>query len=278
VISEQWEGEFDFHYLSDHELYSEETSISNLASAASKAQKAKFRFPSSDPKENQVIDNRTPEQKMADILRTWSQLLTVEETQVWNEISRRDLTRDILTSDSGLRTTKSIIDREIRQFRQLAAGKKSEMLKTLQRLPEELLLPVDNQSQPSDPSDILEATPNPLSFNESPAVSYLDSEFISNYCEPLTDIQVEKPIIQILKSNLDYSNLKNICTTQVLNVRDQFNNRVKLQKIFRKNSRLLFQYMLLLKTQCTLTRRISSAFDKLLKFKKILFILISEQV
>ena len=78
MISEQWEGEFDFHYFGDHELFSSEvTSISNLASAASKAQKAKFRFPSSDPKENQVIDNRTPEQKMADILRTWSQLLTV---------------------------------------------------------------------------------------------------------------------------------------------------------------------------------------------------------
>ena len=116
-------------------------SSSNLASAASKAQKAKFCFPKSDPSENQVIDNRTAEQKMSDILRTWSQLLTVEETQVWNEISRRDLTRDILTPGSGLRTTKSIIDREIRQFRQIDAGKKSEMLKALQQLPE---LPLDN--------------------------------------------------------------------------------------------------------------------------------------
>ena len=140
------------------------TSHAQLASAASKAQKAKFCFPSSDPQANQVIDSRTLEQKMADILRTWSQLLTREETQVWNEISERDLSRDI-SLKSGLHTTKSIIDREIRQFRQIAAGKKSEMLKTLQRLPEELLLPEDNQSQPSDPSDILEATPNPLSFN-----------------------------------------------------------------------------------------------------------------
>ena len=154
---------------------------------------------------------------MADILRTWSQLLTRDETQVWNDISERDLSRDI-SLKSGLRTTKSIIDREIRQFRQIAAGKKSEMLKTLQRLPEELLLPVDNQSQPSDPSDILEATPNPLSFNESPAVSYLDPEFISNYSNPLTGVQVEKPITQKVKSDIDYSNLQNICTNQVLNV------------------------------------------------------------
>ena len=180
-------------------------SSSNLASAASKAQKAKFRFPSSDPSENQVIDNRTAEQKMSDILRTWSQLLTVEETQVWNEISRRDLTRDILTPGSGLRTTKSIIDREIRQFRQIDAGKKSEMLKALQQLPE---LPLDNDPQPID---IPEATPNPLSGNELPAVSNLDPEFISNYCDPINNIQVEKPIIQTIKSDMDYFSLKNKC-------------------------------------------------------------------
>ena len=58
VISELWEGEFDFHYFSDHELFINEiTSHVHLASAASKAQKAKFWFPSSDPQANQVIDN-----------------------------------------------------------------------------------------------------------------------------------------------------------------------------------------------------------------------------
>ena len=110
MISELWENEFDFHFFSDHELFdnsnevtshaqlasaavkaqkefdfhffgdhepfsnsNEVTSNAQLASAAIKAQKAKFRFPSSDPQENQVIDTRTPEQKMADILRIWSQ-------------------------------------------------------------------------------------------------------------------------------------------------------------------------------------------------------------
>ena len=172
MIYEHWENEFDFHFFSDHELFDNSnevtsnaqlassavkaqkefdfhfsddneplsnsegvTSHAQLASAAIKAQKAKFRFPSSDPKENQVIDTRTPEQKMSDILRIWSQLLTKDETQIWNEISNRDLSRDI-SLKSGLRTTKSIIDREIKQFRQIAASKKSEMLQTLQQLPE----------------------------------------------------------------------------------------------------------------------------------------------
>ena len=94
-----------------------------------------------------------------------------------------------------------IIDHEIHQFRQIDAGKKSEMLKALQQLPE---LPLDNNPQPVDPTDIPEATPHPLSGNELPAVSNLDPGFISNYCDPLINIQVEKPIIQTIKSDIDY--------------------------------------------------------------------------
>ena len=178
MISEHWENEYDFHFLSDHELFensnemtcnaqlaavkaqiefdfhfSDEneplsisegvTSHSQLASAAVKAQKAKFRFPSSDPADNQVIDTRTPEQKMSDILRIWSQLLTKDETKIWNEISNRDLTNDI-SLKSGLRTTKSIIASEIKKFRE-NASEKSEMLRTLKKLPEGLLLPDSEQ-------------------------------------------------------------------------------------------------------------------------------------
>jgi hypothetical protein len=102
----------------------------------------------------------------------------------------------------------------------------------------------------------------------SPAVNYLEPEFISNYSTPLPGTQVEQSVNQKVKSN-NYSNLYDTCTKQVLNVRDEFNNRVKLQTIFRKNHRLLFLYMILLKTKCTLTCRISSAFSKLLKFKRI---------
>ena len=120
-----------------------------------------------------MIDNRTAEKKMSDILRIWSQVLTREETQVWNKIRERDLSKDI-SLKSGLRTPKSIIDQEIKQFRQISAGKKCDMLKTLQQLPEDLLSPANDQSQLSDPSDIPETTPNPLLFEESSLISYLD--------------------------------------------------------------------------------------------------------
>ena len=106
--------EFDSHFSIQSETLSvndEITSHSKLASAAVKAQKAKFRFPKMDPADNVVTCTRTPEQKMSDILRIWSQLLTKDETKIWNEISHRDLSKDV-SLKSGLRTTKSIIASE----------------------------------------------------------------------------------------------------------------------------------------------------------------------
>ena len=111
MISELWDNEYDFHFMCDYQMYNNEVNAqSQLASAAVKAQRAKFRFPRSDPQESDIQDTRTSEQKMSDILRIWSQWLTKDETHVClNTISERDLSRDI-SLKSGLRTCKSIID------------------------------------------------------------------------------------------------------------------------------------------------------------------------
>ena len=236
--------EFDSHFSVQSEPLSISegvTSHSKLASAAVKAvkaQKAKFRFPSSDPADNVVIDTRTLEQKMSDILRIWSQLLTKDETKIWNEISHRDLTNDV-SLKSGLRTTKSIIASEIKKFRE-NASEKSQMLRTLKKLPE-LLLPDSEQVQLSDQSDI------PLSIGPQ-TDSYLDPDFISSYCTPSPGTKVDQSVNhQQVKSDINFSNLYDTCTKQVLNKRDEFKNRVKIQTIFKKNHRLLFVYMILLK-------------------------------
>ena len=63
--------------------------------------------------------------------------------------------------------------------------------------------------------------------------------------------------------------MKNVCTKQVLNVRKQCNGKIKLQTIFRKNSKLLLLFVILLRETCQLSRRFSSAFEKLLKSKRI---------
>ena len=92
------------------------------------------------------------------------------------------------------------------------------MLKSLQHLPQDLLLPDSNNSQPVDPANNPESTPQSLLFNESPAVPHLDPEFMSNYCDPPSGIQVEKSINHCVKSDFDYSNLQNICTKQVFHL------------------------------------------------------------
>ena len=86
MITELWENEYDFVYLSDHYLDSASTlnAETNIATAAIRAQKAKFRFPSKDPQISDIVDKRTDSQKMSDILRISSQVLNREEINIWN--------------------------------------------------------------------------------------------------------------------------------------------------------------------------------------------------
>ena len=97
------------------------------------------------------------------------------------------------------------MDREIKQFRQNAASEK--LSQTLKNLPEGLLVPDSKQSQSPDLSDI------PLSIG-SPAVNYLEPEFISNYSTQLPGTQVEQSVDQKVKSD-NYRNLYDTCTKQV---------------------------------------------------------------
>jgi len=148
---------------------------------------------------------------MQDILRIWSQALTPSETAIWNEVSQRDLSKDI-SLKSGLRTPKCVIDREIKKYK-LSAGKKAALSQTLKNIPDHFLPAPTPQAELSDPSDILETKPNPLLLpEEPPAMSYIDADFISNYSELLSKIQEEKPWEQNIQLNKPYITLKNECS------------------------------------------------------------------
>ena len=105
------------------------------AHAASKDIKRKFRFPSHDPSENLIVDDRPDSTKVADILRIWSQVLTPAEAKIWSDIAERDVTKDI-TLRSGLRTPKSMIDCEIKMFKDISNKDKLKMTKLVQNLPQ----------------------------------------------------------------------------------------------------------------------------------------------
>ena len=69
---------------------------------ATPAIKAKFRYPSKDPKPNSVIDTRTASAKVSDMIRIWSQVLREDEQLLWSEMAERDLTKTI-SLPSGMR-------------------------------------------------------------------------------------------------------------------------------------------------------------------------------
>ena len=77
-----------------------------------------------------VDDTRSDSQKVSDILRIWSQIRTPDETLIWNEIAERDLEQTI-SLNSGIRTPKTFIEKDIKAFRDLKETEKSELLKKL---------------------------------------------------------------------------------------------------------------------------------------------------
>ena len=104
-FTEEWENQYDFCYLSPVYYECESNDIS--ACAVSPAKKAKFCFPTKDPAENLVDDIRSDSEKVTDILRIWSQILTSEEKTIWNDIAERDLTHNILfDKDKDTKLTK----------------------------------------------------------------------------------------------------------------------------------------------------------------------------
>ena len=173
-ITENWENEHDFYYINQSDyVYPEQyetPEVSDISTyVVSKATKAKFRFPSKDPDDNTVVDNRNDSEKVKDILRIWSQLLTSDESDIWNEIADRDLTRKI-SLESGIRTPKTFIENEIKAFRNLKAAQKIELIKALDKAPE--FHNTDRESEISQP--VIDSTRLECELD-------VDEEFLSHY-------------------------------------------------------------------------------------------------
>ena len=137
---ENWENGHDFCFISDkhYEMCQSEFSVFT----ATVAVKAKYKFPSKDPLPNLIEDTRTDSQKVSDILRIWSQILTPTEEVIWNEIAERDISNTI-SLPSGMRIPKTFIEKDIKAFRDLKARKNLCCLKVLykcQRHPLNLLI------------------------------------------------------------------------------------------------------------------------------------------
>ena len=173
---EEWTNQCDFAYFDtiyEYEFNQSSESKDIYACAASNAIKQKFRFPTKDPAENSVTDQRTDVQKVNDILRVWSQILTPDEQTLWNEVAERNLSHDI--SLHGIRTPKTFIDDEIKKFRQLSATKQKKLLMALDPAPENISpLSTDQSETPSCDSAPLSIMPGEFQVDES---------FMAHYCK-----------------------------------------------------------------------------------------------
>ena len=141
-----------------------------------------FCFPTSDPSENLIVDDRTDSKKVADILRIWSQVLTPAEAEIWSDIAERDVTKDI-SLRSGLRTPKAMIDNEIKMFTDITNKEKCKMTELVQKLP--LMPSVEPElvtNQDSSPT-----SPLLFSSNRMPNLNHLNSDFIANYGSLMPD-------------------------------------------------------------------------------------------
>ena len=88
-------------------------------------QKIKFKYPREDTDDtNLYIDNRTDHEKMCSVLRSWHQILSPAQLEIWNSLASRDLSTK-LNLASGIPATKSMVEQEIRKFKISAAEKLS---------------------------------------------------------------------------------------------------------------------------------------------------------
>ena len=115
--TENYVGELDFPALGIYQLPKKE-----VEALATKTAKQKFRYPSKDPAESELVDERPDQEILEDILRISSQILTPDELTLWNEIACQDLSHSMKFNNDIL-VPKMILDQECRRHKKLKKEK-----------------------------------------------------------------------------------------------------------------------------------------------------------
>ena len=110
---ESYSGELDFPALGVYSLPQSEINVLAMSPA-----KQKFKYPTRDPPVSELKDERTDSEKLEDILRVSSQILTKEELAIWNEIAGQNLSQ-VMRFQSDVRIPKSVLDAELRKHAKL---------------------------------------------------------------------------------------------------------------------------------------------------------------
>ena len=177
-----------------------------------------------------IKDTRTDVEKISDILRVWSQVLTPAEQNLWNDVAERNLSHDI--SLRGVRTPKALIDDEIRKFRNIKADKQKELLRALNQAPSEVLNPL------SPTTEIPVSLPYEEPLSILPGVLKIDETFTTAFCTlsqpPVPAVAACTTLSSGRTDNpADIEKLMLECQQEVLKVRAS-KKPLKLSKIFKR--------------------------------------------
>ena len=256
---ENWTNENNFTYLSHtYSIPPDSESVNIYACAATSSVKKKFRFPSHDPGENEIIDNRSDPQKINDILRVWSQVLTPAEQALWDEIAERNLSHDI--SLSGIRTPKTLIDDEIKKYRSLNAVKQKQLLQPFPQAPSEIVNPLSSAQPVSPPKDD--------TLSKMPGEQKVPKAFASHFCElsPTNPACSTKSCEHATPAAIEQ--LLDECHEEVKKLRDCPRPK-KLWLILRDNKQLLFKFLFILKQKYSLSARFRSIYRRFSKINNL---------
>ena len=174
-VSEQFTHQCNFAYLDNVEYsinidnnFSAYSAIDFSTHPACATVKEKFRFPRDDPDESVILDQRSDDQKIRDILRIWSQVLNPDECKIWSSCAQRDISHDI-TLKNGIRTPKVLIDEEIKKYKSATLKEKTSLLKgQLSHLPDQVITPSETYVPTNEPlADSTCILPQELVINEA---------------------------------------------------------------------------------------------------------------
>jgi hypothetical protein len=232
----------DFVYLGADHLVSSSPNV-NMYHTLSPEQKIKFQFPRNDSDEiNLYMDNRTDHEKMCSVLRSWHQILSPAQLQIWNSIATRDLSSK-LNLTSGIPATKSMIEREIKRFKLSAAEK----LRLQKQLPAEFSFP--------DPLSKLSETGETDRDVLQPG---LEAEHLAGPMQELDILQVST-FSDRLEQSRDLKTLQEM----IAQIRDK--TSMKLFSIFRLHPDIFLSCLHILKSKVHNFKLFNSLYEKLNK-------------
>ena len=161
--------------------------------------------------------------------------MTHEEKLIWNDIAERNLANTI-SLNSGIRTPKSFIEKDIKAFKDLKQTEKSELLRALIKAP----------NNPSNPCELTLPSENVSSELNLSHYACLDGEKVQ-----------PDSIVRLLDD----------CPAEVCQIRNSTSLPVRIHEIFKQNHHLLFKYMIIFKQKFGLRKTLTSVYSKLQQSK-----------